>query len=215
MVAPCSTPWMTASFGSTGSAVGAADAEAEASADADADAAAVAVAAADAGALGDGDAAVPQAPTTSAMSAVRTMVRRVFMLLLLVASLVGSALRCVVDVGASRLPDVAHLPPSVARSRSADRLEPDVCRGDRHGAPGARLGFGWQDLDDVGRQELGRRRGRGAEPRQLAVDRLGERGARVGDAAADDDPLDVVGHDEEMDRPGEPAADIVDEVGGM
>ena len=74
---------------------------------------------------------------------------------------------------------------------------------------------GGRSSDDVGRQQLGRRRGRGAEPRQLAMDRRGERGARVGDAAADDDPLDVVGHDEEVDRPGEPAADVVDEVRGV
>ena len=109
-----------------------------------------------------------------------------------------------------------HLPPSVARSRSP-RTGSSPMSGRRRSstAPQAPASAsGGRIVDDVGRQQLGRDGGRGAEPRQLASDRVGERGAGAGDAAADDDELDVVGHDEQVDRPGEPAARRVDEVGG-
>ena len=62
---------------------------------------------------------------------------------------------------------------------------------------------------------LPRERRRGAQPRPArAGSGCGERLARVGDAAAEDDTLDVVGHDQQMDRPGQPAADVVDELDG-
>ena len=46
------------------------------------------------------------------------------------------------------------------------------------------------------------------------MDGLRERGARVRHATTDDDVIDVVGHDQEMDRPGQPATDVVDELAG-
>ena len=46
------------------------------------------------------------------------------------------------------------------------------------------------------------------------MDGLRERGTRVRDATSYDDVIDVVGHDQEMDRPGQPATDVVDELAG-
>ena len=45
------------------------------------------------------------------------------------------------------------------------------------------------------------------------MDRGGEEITGVGHTPADDDALDVVGHDEEVHRPGQAATDVIDERG--
>ncbi len=50
-----------------------------------------------------------------------------------------------------------------------------------------------------------------AQARELGVDGRGEDRSGVGHAATDDDPLDVVGHDQQVDGPGQPPADLLDQ----
>src|SRR6185503_2293191 len=73
------------------------------------------------------------------------------------------------------------------------------------GSPRPGLGLGGQDLDDVGRQQLAGLTRDGTQALELSMDRLGEGRTGVRYATTDDDVIDVVGHDQEMDRPGEAA----------
>ena len=52
------------------------------------------------------------------------------------------------------------------------------------------------------------------EPFQFPAQRGLERRTGMGHAATDHDALDVVGHDERVDRPGESSPDVVDEFAG-
>ena len=76
------------------------------------------------------------------------------------------------------------------------------------------IGSGRQQLHDVRAQLLARERRRRAQAIQLPLDRLRERLARMADPAAEDDSLDVVGHDQQVDRPGESSSDGLDDRSG-
>ncbi len=93
-------------------------------------------------------------------------------------------------------------------------VEDEGVPGDGDGPPCPGFGLGRQDLDDVGRKQLRGDRRRGSHASELAVDRVAERSPGVRHAAAEDDPLDVVGHHQQVDGPGEPPADVLDEVAG-
>src|SRR6478735_5024311 len=83
---------------------------------------------------------------------------------------------------------------------------------DGDGAPCPGLGLGRQDVDDVGRQQFRGALGGGAQARQLTPQGGFESIAGVGHAAPDDDALDVVGHHQQVDRPGEAAPDVVGQL---
>ena len=91
-------------------------------------------------------------------------------------------------------------------------------RGDGAGqgdaAPGDRVEDRRQGAHGAGRDHLGDDRRAGAQLGQVGEDGIEEDAARAGHAAAEQDELEVAGEDEPGDRPGEGAADLVDDRAG-
>src|SRR6478609_8872744 len=167
------------------------EAEAEAASDADAAADAVAAALGVAAGLADCGGATEagvalQAPASSMTTAPRATIRFLILGLAPFDDLPGC---WAIDGWASWITDAAHLPPSLAG------LGPRMRGGDRDGTPCTGIGIGRQDVHDPLDELLpGQSRCR-AKPIQLPKDRAREGYPGMADPAAEDHPLDVVGHD--------------------
>src|SRR5688500_12821146 len=131
-------------------------------------------------------------------------------------SLLSTSFVHFVDVfGSATRSGVAHLP-SIPRARDRLRFACERAReriaGHRHGSPGTGIGAGREELDEVGHEDLRGQRRDGAVAVELAADRGHEGLARVRDAATEDDALDVVREREQVDAPGDRAADGFDDL---
>ena len=122
---------------------------------------------------------------------------------------------------------------SSGHRHACDHLHPSCLQGDGAGRPGWMAGGGPGDgaregdaaprdrvedrgkgADRAGRDHLGDDRGVGTELGQVGQDRIEEDAARPGDAAAEQDELEIAGQDEAGDRPGQGAPDLLDDRAG-
>ena len=164
------------------------------------------------GRAGDGDAADEHALTTSAKSAVRAMYRCFLMLRSCsFRSWLASVARWLRRWTASRLLDVAHLLPSIAGS------DPGIGPWRRSTtAPHAPASASGGSSSTMSGGSCSRASADAARSRSSSrwIGRSNVSPAWLTPPPSDD-TLDVVGHDQQVDRPGQPAADGVGDLDGQ